>query len=76
MLGYIIRLVFLIIVVMIGINIFMPERANEIISSFSTATNMEETKLKEGLDKATDFTQDTLSEVSEIVKKKFDDEEN
>jgi len=76
LLGYIIRLVFLIIVVMIGINIFMPERANEIISSFSAATNMEETKLKEGLDKATDFTQDTLSEVSEIVKKKFDDEEN
>ena len=76
MLGYIIRLVFLIIVVMIGINIFMPERANEIISSFSTATNMEETKIKEGLDKVTNFTQDTFSEVLEMVKKKFLEEEN
>lgn len=72
MLGYIIRLVVLIVVVMIGINFFMPERADEIIASFSEVTNMEETKIKEGLDKATNFTEDTFSEVSDMVKKKLD----
>jgi len=72
MLGYVIRLVVLIVVVMIGINFFMPERASEIISSFSEATNMEEEKITEGLNKATNFTEDTLSEVSEMVKKKLD----
>jgi len=76
LLGYIIRLVFLVIVVMIGINIFMPERADEIISSFSDISNIEETKLTDGLNKATDFTQDTFSEVFEMVKKKFTEEEN
>jgi len=69
MLGYIIKLVFLIIVTMIGLNIFMPERADEILSSFSEVTQIEEKTLKNGLDKVTGFTQDTLEEVSQKVTK-------
>lgn len=60
---------------MIGINIFMPERAQEIVSSFSKSTDIEEAKIKEGLDKVTDFTQDTFSEVFDMVKKKFTEED-
>lgn len=69
MLGYIIKLVFLIIVTMIGLNIFMPERADEILSSFSEVTQIEEKTLKNGLDKVTGFTKDTLEEVSQKVTK-------
>jgi len=69
MLGYIIRLALIVIVVMIGLNIFAPKRVDEILSTVSKTTNIKEETLKNSLDKATKFTQDTVSEISEKVKK-------
>jgi hypothetical protein len=73
MLGYIIKLVFLVIVTMIGLNIFVPERADAILSSFSNVTEIEEKTLKENLDRVTKFTQDTIAEVSQKIKKNFEE---
>jgi predicted PurR-regulated permease PerM len=72
MLGYIIKLVFIVIVVMIGLNIYSPQRVDQIISTVSETTQIEESTLKNGLDKATLFTQDTANEISETVKKNLD----
>jgi hypothetical protein len=69
MLGYIIKLVFLVIVTMVGLNIFVPERANEIVATFSEFTEIEEVMLKEKLDAITNFTQDTFVEVKEQINK-------
>lgn len=69
MLGYIIKFCFLVIVVMVTLNIFAPEQADKVLSTFSKSTDIEETMLKENLDNVTKFTQDTLSEVTEKVKK-------
>ena len=72
MLGYILKLLFLVIVTMVGLNIFMPERANEILSKLSESTSIEEKMLKENLDKVSQFTKDTLDEVSQEVQKKLE----
>lgn len=69
MLGYIIKLGFLAVVIMVALNIFAPEQAQKVLSTVSESTHIEENTLKENLDKATKFTQDTVDEVSEKVKK-------
>lgn len=72
MLGYIIKFGFLVIVIMVALNIFAPEQADKLLSTFSESTNIKEDTLKANLDKATKFTQDTLSEVSQTVKDKLE----
>lgn len=76
MFGYIIKLVILVVVIMIGLNIFAPERAKEIISQVSETTSIKEDTLKNSLDKATEFTQDTVGEISDTVKKNLDADAN
>lgn len=69
MLGFIIKISFLVIAIMIALNIFAPKQAEKVINYFSETTHIEESTLKESLDKATKFTTDTVEEVSDKVKK-------
>ena len=72
MLGYVIKLIILVVVVMIGLNIFVPKRADEILATVSQTTNIEQSTLKNSLNKVTQFTQDTVSEVTQTVKKSLE----
>ncbi len=72
MLGYIIKFGFLIIMIMVALNIFAPEQANKVLSVFSESTDIKEDTLKMNLDKATQFTKDTVEEVSQTVKEKLE----
>jgi len=69
MLGYIIKFCFLVTVVMVTLNSFAPKQADKVLETFSNYTNIEKTMIKEHLDSVTKFTEDTLSEVTEKVKK-------
>ena len=62
---------FLVTVVMVTLNIFVPEQADVIIQSFSKYTDLDAVLLKEKLDFITKFTLDTFSEVYATVKKNF-----
>jgi len=68
MFGYIIKLGFLVIIVMVALNIFAPEQADKILSTFSESTSIEKDTLENSLESMTKFTQDTVKEVSEKVK--------
>ena len=72
MLGYIIKLGFLVIMIMVALNIFAPEQADKLLSTFSESTDIKEDTLKSNLDKATQFTKDTVKEVSDTVKEKLE----
>jgi len=72
MLGFIIKICFLVIVVMVGLNIFAPEQADKVVSLFSEKTQIEESTLKDSLDTVTNFTKDTVNEVSQTVQKSLD----
>lgn len=69
MLGFIIKMSFLVIAIMIALNIFAPKQAEKVLNYFSETTHIEENTLRESLDKATKFTTDTVDEVSTKVKK-------
>lgn len=73
MLGYLLRFVFLFMVVMISLNIFLPEQAHKIILVSSEYTDLKEDVLKSYLDTATIFTQNTFSEVFSKIKSFFAD---
>lgn len=72
MLGYIIKFGFLVIMIMVALNIFAPEQADKLLATFSKSTDIKEDTLKANLDKATQFTKDTVEEVSQTVKKKLE----
>ena len=72
MLGYIIKFGFLVIMIMVALNIFAPKQADKLLSTFSRSTDIKEDTLKANLDKATQFTKDTVEEVSQTVKKKLE----
>jgi len=72
MLGYVIKLIVLIVVVMIGLNIYAPQRVDDILGKVSNATNIEQNTLQNNLDSATKFIQDTVSEVTDTVKKNLE----
>jgi hypothetical protein len=69
MLGMIIKLGVFVAVIMIALNIFAPQQADKLLGSFSESTNMDKDSLKNSLDKATEFTKDTISEVKENMDK-------
>jgi len=73
MLGYLLKFLFLLMVMMISLNIFLPEQAHKIIAISSEYTDIKEAVLKSYLDKATIFTQDTFSEVFTKIKGFFAD---
>jgi len=58
-------------VVMVTLNIFIPEQADIIIQSISKYMDIEPSTLKEKLDLITQFTLDTFLEVYDTVKKNF-----
>ena len=72
MLGYIIKLGFLVIMIMVALNMFAPEQADKLLATFSETTDIKEDTLKSNLDKATQFTKDTVKEVSDTVKEKLE----
>ena len=57
---------------MIILNIFAPEHAANVISLLSENTDIKEETLKTTLDKATQFTKDTLEEVSQKIQETFE----
>ena len=71
MLGYIIKFGFLILVIMVSLNIFSPENADKVLSTFSEYSEINKDTLKTNLDKATLFTKDTIAEVSQTVNEKL-----
>lgn len=72
MLGYIIKFGFLVIMIMVVLNIFAPEQADKLLSTFSESTDIKEDTLKSNLDKATQFTKDTVAEVTQTIKEKLE----
>ena len=73
MLGYLLKFLFLFMLVMISLNIFLPEQAHKIIVLSSEYTDIKEDVLKSYLNTATSFTQDTFSEVFTKIKGFFAD---
>lgn len=71
MLGYIIKFGFLAIIIMVVLNIFAPVQADKLLATFSATIDIEEKTLKNNLDKATQFTRDTVEEVSQTIKENF-----
>ena len=57
--------------VMVVLNIFAPEQADKVLSVFSESTDIKEDTLKFNLDKATQFTKDTVEEVTQTIKEKL-----
>jgi len=72
MLGYILKFSILIVAIMVALNIFAPQQAQEVLNYFSVKTNIKEDTLQENLDMVTKFTQDTVEEVSQKVKKNLE----
>jgi len=72
MLGFILKIAFLVVVVMVALNIFAPEQADKVVSVFSEKTQIEESTLKDSLDKVSNFTKDTVNEVSQTVQKNLE----
>jgi len=68
MIGSIVKLGLLVVVILIALNIFAPEQADKLLSTFSEKTDIDKSSLKDNLDKATEFTKDTVKEASQTVK--------
>lgn len=68
MIGGLLKLGVIVVFILILLNIFAPQQADKILSVFSEKTAMDKDGLKEKLDKATEFTKDTVKEASETVK--------
>lgn len=71
-LGYILKFFLFFVMVMVILNIFAPEYADNFISLFSQYTDIEEETLKGSLDKVTQFTKDTFTEVSQKIQETFE----
>ena len=72
MLGYILKFFLFLLMVMVILNIFAPEHAANFISLISEYTDINEETLKNSLDKVTQFTKDTLEEVSQKIQETFE----
>ena len=73
MFGFILKIGFIGIVIMVALNVFAPNQANKILTVVSEKTQIEENTLKDNLNKATEFTKDTVSEVSQTIQKKLEE---
>jgi hypothetical protein len=71
MLGTLIKLAILAIVILVALNILAPKQADKVLDTVSEKTSIDKTTLKENLDKATQFTKDTVKEAATTAKKKF-----
>lgn len=72
MLGTIIKLAVLAAIILIALNIFAPNQADKVLDSVSESTNLDKSALQDKLNKATEFTKDTIKEASETVKDNMD----
>ena len=55
MIGFIVKIVIVVVVVLVGLNIFMPEKAMEAIEVISDTTGISEETITQNIDKATDI---------------------
>ena len=66
--------VFLVIVAaVIALNIFLPDRAEDVIEMISDSTGISEEKIQQGLDIASDITKDTAEVIQETAEDALDD---
>ena len=70
MIGSIIKIGVIVAVIMIALNIFAPEQADKLLSSFSDSTGMDKGGLTDKLNNATEFTKDTIKEASGTIQDK------
>ena len=64
--GWKLKLILIIVVVLVALNIFLPDRAEEAINMISENTGISEDKISNGVDLATDITKDGV----ELAKEK------
>jgi hypothetical protein len=67
MLGFILKLLFFFMTIMVILNIFLPEEAHKLLIVLSEYTSIELVNLEKYLKYITEFTQDTFSEVKEQI---------
>jgi len=73
MFGFIIKVVILVVVVLIGLNIFMPEVATKAVDKISESTGIDKDKLNDNLNKATTVVIDKADEMTDLAKDKIDE---
>ena len=73
MIGFILKVSFLVLTIMVVLNIFAPQRADKILLKVSETIDVEEDTLKTNLDKVSSFTKETVETVSEGVKNTFEE---
>ena len=59
MIGTLIKLVFLAVIIFVGLNIFMPEKAEELTEILSEKTGIEKSSIEDKLDSATNLVIDS-----------------
>ena len=67
--GWTLKLLFIIISLLVVLNIFLPDRAEEAINMISENTGLNEDKIVDGINLASDI----VKEKSELAKEKVDD---
>ena len=72
MLGTLIKLAILAIVILVALNILAPKQADKVLDKVSEKTSIDKDALKENLDKATQFTKDTVKEAATTAKENLD----
>ncbi len=67
MLGYILKFGSLLVIVMVVLNIFLPEETYKILNIVSEYSHIESVTLEEALDSLTEFIQNTFLEVQKQI---------
>ena len=67
MLGYILKFGFLFVMIMVMLNIFLPEEAHKGLVIMSDYSDIQLVTLEKALSYATEFTENTFSEVKEQI---------
>ena len=67
------KIILSIVVAVVLLNIFLPDRAEEVIEMISESTGISEEKIQQGVDIASDITKDTAEAVKESAEDALDD---
>lgn len=72
MLGMLLKLILLVVIILVGLQIFSPETAQKAVDQISETTGVEKSTLEKNLDKATQFTLDSADKVAQAAKEKIE----